>query len=69
LEINPYFGPNFNPMTFRLLQAVCITLALIGWVIYQMAVKKKTLASLQHDILAIVFFAAVWLGIYYFLIR
>jgi len=56
-------------MTFRLLQAVGITIALIGWVIYQMAVKKKSFASLQHDILAILFFVAVWIGIYYFLIR
>jgi hypothetical protein len=56
-------------MTFRLLQAVCITAALIGWVIYQMAAKKKSLASLQSDILAIVFFAGVWFAIYYFLIR
>ena len=56
-------------MTFRFLQAIGITLALIGWVIYQVAYKKKSIASLQHDILAILFFVAVWLGIYYLLIR
>ena len=55
-------------MTFKLIQAICIAIAMIGWLIYQMVIKKKPFASIQHDALAIIFFIAVWFGIYYFLI-
>ncbi len=58
----------WHPM-FRLLQAIVLSVAFIGWVIYQMVFKKRSLASLQGDIMAILFFMAVWLGIYYFAIR
>ena len=56
-------------MTFKLIQALCIAIAMIGWLIYQMVIKKKPFASIQNDALAIVFFITVWLGIYYLVIH
>ncbi|HSC38049.1 MAG TPA: hypothetical protein VLD19_09270 [Chitinophagaceae bacterium] len=56
-------------MTFKFMQAIGVAIALIGWLIYQMAIKKKSFASIQSDALAILFFIAVWLGIYYLVIH
>ena len=42
-----------------------IPIACIGWIFYQLLKKKKTLAELQPDILAIVILVVVWGFIYY----
>lgn len=56
-------------MFFRMFQALGISVAFVGWLIYQLAIKKKRLGELTNDILAIVFFVGVWLGIFYLLIN
>jgi hypothetical protein len=40
-------------------------LAFIGWIIYQLIFKKKRFTELINDILFILFFLAIWIGIYY----
>lgn len=55
-------------MIFRMLQALVISLAFVLWIWYQLAVKKKAFKEIRHDVMAIVFFIAVWMGIYYWLI-
>jgi polyferredoxin len=55
-------------MFVRVFQAVVISVAFIGWILYQLMNKKKRLAELTNDIFAIVFFVSIWLGIFYFLI-
>jgi uncharacterized membrane protein len=56
-------------MYFRLIQAVFIFIALVGWVVYQLAFRKKRFSEISNDILAIVFFAAVWIGLCYWLLK
>lgn len=46
-------------MYVRLIQAIFISIALIGWVVYQLAIRKKRFSEISNDVLAIVFFAAV----------
>ena len=60
--------PHLYSMTFRILQAFVISIALIGWIIYQLAFKRKKFMDISHDVMAIAFFIAVWFGIYYWLI-
>ncbi|OQP53912.1 hypothetical protein A4D02_19650 [Niastella koreensis] len=59
----------FTAMYVRLIQAVFITIAFVGWIVYQMAVRKKRFSEISNDILAIVFFAAVWIGLCYWLLK
>jgi hypothetical protein len=56
-------------MYIRLIQAIAITAAFAGWIIYQMVVRKKRFFQLKDDILAIIFFATVWFGLAYFMSR
>jgi hypothetical protein len=56
-------------MYVRLIQAIAITAAFAGWIIYQMVVRKKRFFQLKDDILAIAFFATIWFGIFYLLVR
>jgi hypothetical protein len=53
----------------RFIQAVLLFIAFIGWIVYQLVIRKKRLAELSNDILAIVFFAAVWFGLCYWLLN
>jgi len=55
-------------MTIRIIQAVIISIAFIGWIIYQMSYKGKAFSEIRHDVMAILFFIAVWFGIFYWLI-
>lgn len=63
-----YLHLNLLIMFVRVFQAVVISVAFIGWILYQLMNKKKRLAELTNDIFAIVFFVSIWLGIFYFLI-
>lgn len=56
-------------MYFRLIQAVFISAALIGWVVFQLFIRKKRLSEISNDIMAIVFFVAVWFGLCYWLLN
>jgi len=56
-------------MYVRLFQAIAVTVAFIGWIIYQMVVRKKRFFELKDDMLAIVFFATVWFGLVYFMCK
>jgi hypothetical protein len=56
-------------MTFRIFQALCIAIAFVGWIIYQLLIRKKRFMEISNDVMAIAFFIAVWLGIYYWLIN
>ena len=56
-------------MIVRVFQAVAVTLALIGWIVYQMVVRKKRFFDLKDDILAIIFFATVWFGLVYLMAK
>jgi hypothetical protein len=40
---------------------------MIGWVVYQMAIKKKKWKDVQDDALACCVFAVVWILIAYFI--
>ena len=55
-------------MFVRAFQAIAISIAFVGWLIYQLAIKKKRLSEITNDIFAIVFFVAIWMGIFYFLL-
>ena len=56
-------------MIVRLFQAIAVTIALTGWIIYQMIFRKKRFFELKDDILAIIFFATVWFGLVYFMTK
>jgi len=55
------------PMYVRLIQAIAITAAFTGWIIYQMVVRKKRFFEIKDEVLFIAFFATVWLGIFHLL--
>lgn len=38
---------------------------LVGWLLFQIIIKKRRLVDLRDDALAIVFFVAVWIGVAY----
>jgi hypothetical protein len=54
-------------MYFRFIQAIFIAIALIGWLAYQLLIRKKSFSEISNDVLAITFFIAVWIGIVYWL--
>jgi hypothetical protein len=47
------------------LRICVIPVAFVGWVVYQLAVKKKRFTDMEGDIKTIVFFLAVWALIYF----
>lgn len=55
-------------MTFRIIQATVAIICFVGWIIWQLVYKKKAFEEIKKDVFAILFFAAVWFGIYYWLI-
>jgi hypothetical protein len=40
-------------------------LALIGWILFQILIRRKKISEIVNEVLFIIFFIAVWLGIYY----
>jgi hypothetical protein len=56
-------------MYFRLIQAIFISIALAGWIVYQLMIRKKRFSEISNDVLAIAFFVAVWVGICYWLLN
>ena len=59
----------FTIMYVRLIQAVFISLAFIGWAVYQLLIRKKRFGEIANDVMAIVFFVAVWFGLCYWLLN
>jgi hypothetical protein len=49
-------------LIFRYLLPVAL---MIGWVLYQLAIKRKKWASVQPDALTCLAFTAVWIAIAY----
>lgn len=54
-------------MIYIFLRVAAVPLFLIGYLLFQLLVKKKRIAEIQTDILYVFFFSAVYLGLYYFL--
>lgn len=54
-------------MYFRLIQAIFISIAFVGWILYQLLIRKKRFLEISNDVMAIVFFIAVWAGLVYWL--
>jgi len=50
---------------FRAYGYILVAIALIGWVIYQLAIKKKKAGQLKNEITFILFFTGLWVAIYY----
>jgi len=42
-----------------------LSVLLAGWVFYQAIIKKRKWADLKGDVLAVLFFVAVWIGVAY----
>jgi hypothetical protein len=55
-------------MYFRFIQAIFISIAFIGWIGYQLMIRKKRFSEITNDVMAIAFFVAVWFGLIYWLI-
>ena len=47
-------------MVYSFLRFVAVPLAFIGWILFQLFVKKKRLGDLQNDILTICAFLLIW---------
>ena len=61
-----YFCGN-NRINMRFIQAIVAFVAFIGYILYQLFIKRKRLAELKNDLIAIGFFALVWGSIYYWI--
>ncbi|WP_153825437.1 hypothetical protein [Niastella caeni] len=55
-------------MYFRFIQAIFLCIVLIGWVAYQILIRKKPVAQINDDVMMIAFFIAVWTGIVLWLV-
>ncbi|MBO9200750.1 MULTISPECIES: hypothetical protein [Niastella] len=53
----------------RFIQAIFTAVALVGWVVYQLAIRKKRFSEISSDVLFIVFFVAVWFGLCYWMLN
>lgn len=53
-------------MIYIFLRVAAVPLFLVGYLLFQLLVKKKTFADIQTDILYVLFFSVVYLGLYYF---
>ncbi len=49
------------------LRAWATPLALIGWVLFQLLIKKKKFSAIEGDVKIIAFFLVVW-GVIYFVL-
>jgi hypothetical protein len=54
-------------MYFRVIQALFISVAFIGWTLYQLLIRKKRFSDISSDVMAIVFFVMVWAALVYWL--
>jgi hypothetical protein len=50
------------------LRACATPLALIGWVFFQLLIKKKKFSAVEGDVKVIAFFLVLWVVIYYVLL-
>jgi hypothetical protein len=50
---------------FRSYIYILVSLALIGWVVYQLVIRKKAFSEILNEVLFILFFIMVWAAIYY----
>ena len=50
---------------FRLIAFILMGLALLGWLVYQLLIKQRTLRDLKHEMVFIVLFIGIWIAIYY----
>jgi len=56
-------------MLYFFLRACVIPLAFLGWILFQLLVKKKKFSAIEGDVKVIAFFMAVWVLIYFFILR
>ncbi len=52
---------------FTIYGSIAVALAVIGWILNQLVIKKKKFREISRDVLAILFFIGVWAVIYYWL--
>jgi hypothetical protein len=51
------------------LRAVATPLAFVGWILFQLLAKKKKFSEIEGDVKVIAFFLAVWVVIYFMILR
>lgn len=51
------------------LRAVATPIAFVGWILFQLLVKKKKFSQIEGDVRVIAFFLAVWAVIYFTILR
>jgi len=51
------------------LRTIATPLAMIGWILFQLLIKKKKFSEIEGDVRVIAFFLVVWLVIYFLLLR
>lgn len=47
-------------MIYIFLRFILIPVAFVGWILFQLLVKKKRFADLQNELLTITAFLAIW---------
>ncbi len=56
-------------MLYFFLRACVVPILFIGWIIFQLLVKKKKFSAIEGDVKVIAFFLVLWVLIYFFLLR
>ncbi len=59
---------NNNSMYF-FLRVCVIPIALVSWVVFQLFIKKKKFSAIEGDVKVIAFFLAVWVLIYFMILK
>jgi len=56
-------------MIYFYLRVLVVPIAILGWLGYQTFIKKKTWKEIKQDVFATVFVIAVWIVVYFVLLR
>ncbi len=51
------------------LRVCVIPIALVSWVVFQLFIKKKKFSAIEGDVKVIAFFLAVWVLIYFMILK
>ena len=60
-------GNRINMSLYFFLRHVLVCIMLVGWIFYQLLIKKRPWSVLKGDAMAATFFVAVWVALAYFL--
>jgi hypothetical protein len=50
-------------MAARVIIALLMAIAFVGWILFQLLIRKKRGADINNEVMFVAFFIAVWVGL------